>query len=297
MKFKSLLNLKLNNYYQIKEVFLKDKFYKKTLNYINKQKYIKSFKIHELRKISYDNKLPFGNILLFKGKVVGFLGSIYSRKNLYNDKYLNCNIHSWIVDEKHRMFSIFLFKKIIKKKCTVTALSPPTKLYQTYETLGFKKFNMFYKIIFTKKIFYNQNYESFNLKNYNAKLRLILNKKDNKIIQDYFKKKFIKFIFNNTKNKSSCFILGNITYKKNYIKVFNILYVSNKKFLKTNISIFCKLLSYKFNLSLCGEYFLNKHESVFRNKNLLNYKKKIRIYIKNKPSKFEFNNLYSELEY
>ena len=48
---------------------------------------------------------------------------------------------------------------------------------------------------------------------------------------------------------------------------------------------------------MCGEYILKKKESIFNNKNYINFTKKKEIYLRNKPLKFEFNNLYSELEY
>lgn len=92
-------------------------------------------------------------------------------------------------------------------------------------------------------------------------------------------------------------IIANISYKKKYLKVLNILYASNKKFIKKNINNFYKLISIKFNIFFCGEYILGKSVSNLVNKGFYNLKKQIIIYIKNKPPNFEFNNLYSELEY
>ena len=109
--------------------------------------------------------------------------------------------------------------------------------------------------------------------------------------------KNIKFIFCKNNKKPSSFIIANITYKKKYIKTINILYSTNKNYLKKNIQYFYELIASEFNVLMCGEYVLEKKDSIFNSNKYINFTKKKEIYLKNKPLKFEFNNLYSELEY
>ena len=66
--------------YQVREVFLGDNLYQKTLNYLKKQKYLDHSKIKELNKISFNKKFSVFNVLLYKQAIVGFLGTIFSKK-------------------------------------------------------------------------------------------------------------------------------------------------------------------------------------------------------------------------
>lgn len=147
-----MIPYKFKNYYQIKDVYLNDRYFKKTINYLKKQNYIKFLKVKKMISFFLNTNYPFCSILLHNKKIVGFLGTIISKKYSFNKKYLNCNIHSWIVNKNHRPFSILLFQNIIRKKFTITALSPPIKLFKTYQKLKFKKFLMFYNVILIKKI-------------------------------------------------------------------------------------------------------------------------------------------------
>jgi len=290
---------KFTNHYQIKDVYLNDRYFKKTISYLKKQNYIKFSKVKRMIGFFLKKNYPFCSILLFNKKIVGFLGTIISDKYSFNKKYLNCNIHSWIVDKKHRPLSSLLFQNIIKKKYTITALSPPLKLFETYKKLQFKKFIMIYNLILIKKFIniflFKQNnfYLELNLK----KIKQRLNKKDYQIYSDHQNLNFYRFLFCQKNKKTFCMIIANISHKKKYFKVLNIIYASNKKFLKKNINNFYKLISLKFNIIFCSEYLLKKRDSNLSNNNFFNVRKKITIYIKNKPLNFEFNNLYSELEY
>lgn len=298
MRYKKIISQKWAHAYQIKEVFFKDKLYQKTLDYINKQKYIDSSKVKELNETFLNKKFPFCNILVFEKRIVGFLGTIFSNKFTFNKKYTNCNVHSWIVDTKHRIFSSLLFNKIMDRNCTITALSPPAKLFETYEKMKFKKFNMYYNLIYIKKLPFLNNVNKFTLLHQDREIKKKLDKKNFRIFKDHSNKKFQRFIFYEKNKKPNSLIIANMTYKKKYLKILNILYVSNKNFLKKNIHSFCDLVSSEFNISLCSEYFIkSKKESVLSSGKIFNYKKKGTIYLKNKPSKLEFNNLYSELEY
>ena len=81
-----------------------------------------------------------------KKKIIRFVGTIFSQKK-YNKKiFLNCNIHSWMVDPNHRIGSSMLINQI-KKNCIITVLSSLLD-WQTFLKLGFKKFNMEYKNYF-----------------------------------------------------------------------------------------------------------------------------------------------------
>ncbi|NHC34883.1 hypothetical protein [Scytonema millei] len=78
---------------------------------------------------------------LFDGKeIVGFLGLIFSRREI-GDRVENfCNIHSWIVKPQYRDRSISLILPILRlKDCTLTDLSPAPRVIEILQSLGFKK--------------------------------------------------------------------------------------------------------------------------------------------------------------
>ena len=297
MRYKKIISQKWANIYQVREVFLRDNLYQKTLNYLKRQKHLDPNKIKELNKINYNKKFPVFNVLLHKKVIVGFLGTIFSNKFSYKIKYINCNVHSWLVDNNHRIVATLLFEKIMEKNCTITVLSSLPRLHKIFEKMKFQKLIMYYNLIFIKKLDLLKKKNSFTLEQNNREIKKRLDKKNLQISNDHSNKNYVKFVFCKKNEKLSSFIIANIVYKKKYIKTINILYSTNKNFLKKNIQQFYQLVASEFNVLMCGEYILKKKESIFNTKNYINFTKKKEIYLRNKPLKFEFNNLYSELEY
>ena len=297
MRYKKIISQKWANIYQVREVFLRDNLYQKTLNYLKRQKHLDPNKIKELNKINYNKKFPVFNVLLHKKVIVGFLGTIFSNKFSYKIKYINCNVHSWLVDNNHRIVATLLFEKIMEKNCTITVLSSLPRLHKIFEKMKFQKLIMYYNLIFIKKLDLLKKKNSFTLEQNNREIKKRLDKKNLQISNDHSNKNYVKFVFCKKNEKLSSFIIANIVYKKKYIKTINILYSTNKNFLKKHIQQFYQLVASEFNVLMCGEYILKKKESIFNNKNYINFTKKKEIYLRNKPLKFEFNNLYSELEY
>jgi len=297
MRYKKIISQKWASIYQVKEVFLKDKLYQKSLNYLKKQNHLDYNKIKILNKINFNKKFPVFNVLLHKNVIVGFLGTIFSNKISFNRRYVNCNVHSWLVDKNHRVVATLLFEKIIEKNCTITVLSSLPRLHKIFKKMKFQKINMYYNLTLIKKLSLLKNKNNFTLLQQKARITNLLDRENTKIYNDHSNENFIKFIFCKKNGKSSSFIVANIVYKKKFIKTINILYCSNKNYIKKNIQYFLKLVSTEFSVIMCGEYFLEKKESIFNNKNYINFYKKKEIYLKNRPLKFKFNNLYSELEY
>lgn len=297
MRYKKIISQKWANIYQVREVFLRDNLYQKTLNYLKRQKHLDPNKIKELNKINYNKKFPVFNVLLHKKVIVGFLGTIFSNKFSYKIKYINCNVHSWLVDNNHRIVATLLFEKIMEKNCTITVLSSLPRLHKIFEKMKFQKLIMYYNLIFIKKLDLLKKKNSFTLEQNNHEIKKRLDKKNLQISNDHSNKNYVKFVFCKKNEKLSSFIIANIVYKKKYIKTINILYSTNKNYLKKNIQYFYELIASEFNVLMCGEYVLEKKDSIFNSNKYINFTKKKEIYLKNKPLKFEFNNLYSEVEY
>ena len=98
------------------------------------------------------------------------MGTIFSYRNINQKNYSFCNLHTWIVDEKYRHYSMELMRRNIAQKdidfSIVTSANSKTESALT--AFGWKKIPV---------------------KKYNEKLYIILNLK--KTIHSYLKKKDI----------------------------------------------------------------------------------------------------------
>jgi len=214
MRYKKIISQKWANIYQVREVFLRDNLYQKTLNYLKRQKHLDPNKIKELNKINYNKKFPVFNVLLHKKVIVGFLGTIFSNKFSYKIKYINCNVHSWLVDNNHRIVATLLFEKIMEKNCTITVLSSLPRLHKIFEKMKFQKLIMYYNLIFIKKLDLLKKKNSFTLEQNNHEIKKRLDKKNLQISNDHSNKNYVKFVFCKKNEKLSSFIIANIVYKK-----------------------------------------------------------------------------------
>ena len=281
--------------YKVEKVFYKSRLYKQTLKYLKKQNNLNYSKVSILFNNFINKKYPICNVLVYDKKIVGFVGTTFSQKKFNKKNFLNCNIHSWMVDANHRIGSSMLINQI-KKNCIITVLSSLPRLDKTFLKLGFKKFNMEYKIVFIKNFFIKNNNLGFEILH---KQNLLMNKTsklEQKIIKDYNNSRFKKFIFFNSISKKSTFIIGDLTKKKRFFKTLNIIYCSDISFLKKNLSIFYTLIQRYFKAHFCGEFYIDKSKSILKNSNLSKIINKT-IYLKRTPKNYKFDLLYSETEF
>lgn len=284
------------NKYKVKKVYFGDKFYKLTLIYLKKQKYLSYFKILYLLKSFVIKKEPICNILIYDKKIVGFVGTFFSKK-IFSDKgYLVCNIHSWLVDINHRIAATLLLKKIYERKCLISVLSSLPELRNTFLKMGFNEYDLNYKIVFIKRLFIGKHNSNFQILQKGSISNIII-KKFHQLFKHYSDKKYKIFFFRKKNEKKGCLIISNIIYKKKVFKTLNIIYSSNPKYLKSNLKPFFDQVNTTFNVTTCGEYFLKNNNSLFGKNFNISLKKKKRIYLKFLPKKFIFDLLYSEVEF
>lgn len=292
---------KITNYwisrYSVRKVFFRDTLYKQTLKYLQKQRYLSFSKIFFLLNSFLNRNYPVCYILKKEKKIVGFVGTFFSKKK-YNKKiYLTCNIHSWLVDQNHRVASSLLFREIDKEKCLITVLTALPRLGNIFIRLGFKELMMTYKLILIKKFFSKQIDKKYQILNNINKINKKLPKKLRRILKVYSNKNYQKFLFTKEKAKSQSFIIGKYVYKKKYLKTFNLIYCSNINFINKNMKQFFQILSKRFGVSLFGEYFISSKNAIFKDNLNFFLTKNKKIYLKKMPSRFTFDLLYSETEF
>ena len=101
--------------YYVDPVFLNTQLETKSVKYLKNQNYLDFKKISQILKINYSKKSPLGYVLKTKKKIVGFVGTLFSKRKINNKNYIFCNIHTWIVNEANRITSHLLFDSLIKK--------------------------------------------------------------------------------------------------------------------------------------------------------------------------------------
>ncbi len=134
----------------IKPVFLKDSFYLNLIHFLENQTYLNVKKIKLILKNNFLLNMPIGYVMIdgFQN-IVGFLGTIFSNRTVNESEFLQCCLHTWIVDKKYRLYSHYLLLQILEeyKDLNIFTFNPIYKLERLY-----LKFNFSNKI-FIKKFF------------------------------------------------------------------------------------------------------------------------------------------------
>ena len=283
--------------YKVAPIYLKSKLENQSINYLKKQNYLDFKKIAQILKLNFNKKYPLGFVLKNKKNIVGFVGTLFSERKINKKNYKFCSIHTWVVNKEDRICSHMLFDILIKNKYVITVYSARNELCPTFEKMGFDIQIMKYRIVSLVNLF------SFNNKNYlieknKTKIKNKLTKENWKIYQDHLNPSFIKFlVFDERKKSNFSFIISKIIRKKKYFNVMNILYASNEKFLKENWNSINNKLSKEFKVSFCGQYFLKEKNCSIPNNIILSLNFKKNICVKNFPTKFKFDTIYSETIY
>ena len=261
------LNTRAKKSLTVKEVKLNDINYAKTMNYLMDQKLLGFSEINKILEANEDENFPIGNIFEDRqGRIVGFMGAFYYKKNDANLAFTLCNIHSWIVDRKHRNNSFYLLSSILNNELNFTAFTPVKNLVGLLLKFNFKKSSFYYRTIFNLKYFNffdNKHYISLNYDFIKTKLNL----NDLKKLNKYKKNIYLKFIIYDKYQSDYIFVIGSIITKRG-LNVLNVFYVSNVKLFKNNWNSFKSLISKKINIYIFSEYSFDLSKSFFP-KNIL----------------------------
>ncbi len=289
------LKQRINNNIEVIPVYKEDKYEILLDQFLKAQNYLKPEKILSIIKIRFLNDNPIGYILYKdKKKVVGFLGTIFSKRQIFKKSISHCYLHSWIVDNEFRAQSFRLLMPILEKNLFISTYSPISSLEGLYRKLDFEEKSFKTKLIFSfplksfqnKKVNITENHSFF----YNSlpdDLKQIYKdhvSSNNNIIFSYFD--------NNIND--NILIIAKKKYKKVFLPVLEIIYVSNlTKFRNNRKNIIFELFK-KFKILFYVENFFND-DSIFNGKNPFYKESKKKAYYKNIPDNFKYDFLYSEL--
>lgn len=83
---------------------------------------------------------PLGFVLVDEDKIVGYLGTICSRRTIEGRREKFCNITSWVTDKNHRQQAIMLLTPILKlADYTITNQTPAKHIHPLFTKLGFQE--------------------------------------------------------------------------------------------------------------------------------------------------------------
>ena len=187
---------------KIEEVYLNSKSYSDAIKYLQDQKYLEFTSINKLLNNIFSTEHPIGYVIKNEKKaIVGFMGTIYSKRNFNNQEYTYCNIHSWIVEEKYRLNSFLLLTPLVSQEITLTAFTPVKSLIGLLEKFNFKKIKMKYRFIllFNFSIFKKND---FFIEKDSNEIKKRINKSDLKIYENYYSLPYEKFLIINKKDNS-----------------------------------------------------------------------------------------------
>jgi len=280
---------------KIEEVYLNSKSYSETIKYLKEQKYLKFPSINKLLNNIFSTKHPIGYVIKNEKKtIVGFMGTIYSKRNFNNQEYTYCNIHSWVVEEKYRINSFLLLTPLANQEITLTAFTPVKSLIGLLEKFNFRKIKMKYRIalLFNFSIFKKND---FFIEKDSNEIKKRINKTDIKIYESYYSLPYEKFLIINKKDTSKYFLVIASRVKKKGLSVLNLFYISHIVEFKRNWNEFKHLISREFSINLCSQYFFDDNYGALPNDIFLSKTKEKYVCVKNLPSNINVDTLYSDL--
>ena len=281
--------------YNVDEVFFNSKLETQTIEYLKNQNYLAYEGISKILMIKFDDTYPFGYVLKCENEIVGFLGTIFSQRKINSKNYIYCNLHTWIVNKSHRLNSYLLLLPIVEKNCLIMTFTPVKSLIGLYQKFGFEKLEMKYKIISLISLFSLFKKNLLRIEKNFDQIKKKLNEDELKIYQDHADSSFIKFIVFDINDQSNFTLMICTKVKKKFFNVFNILYTSNKPFVKKNWQSISKRVLKEFKVYFCGQYFLDKSECTIPDKTSLSKNFNRNICVKNFPDNMSFDILYSEI--
>ena len=281
--------------YNVDEVFFNSKLETQTIEYLKNQNYLAYEGISKILMIKFDETYPFGYVLKCENEIVGFLGTIFSQRKINSKNYIYCNLHTWIVNKSHRLNSYLLLLPIVEKNCLIMTFTPVKSLIGLYQKFGFEKLEMKYKIISLISLFSLFKKNLLRIEKNFDQIKKKLNEDELKIYQDHADSSFIKFIVFDINDQSNFTLMICTKVKKKFFNVFNILYTSNKPFVKKNWQSISKRVLKEFKVYFCGQYFLDKSECTIPDKTSLSKNFNRNICVKNFPDNMSFDILYSEI--
>lgn len=263
--------------------------------FLKTQKYLDPKEIFEILKINFNSDKPIGYVLIKNDKdVIGFLGTIFSKRLIEENRVEHCYLHSWIVCEKHRFEAFKLIMPILKKSMFLSTFSPIKTLEGLYKKLGFSEIQFFSKfILFLPNLRFKE--DDLYLSDDYYFFEKYLSNKNKIILKDHMFTNTKKMMIYSDKNPNdNLLIIVKKKIKMKILPIIEIIYISDADKFKLYESKISLEFFKKFKTFFLKFNNIEQNKSFLKNSLLLRNIKKKAFYYK-RPSNFKFDILYSEL--
>ena len=242
---------------------------------------------------------PLGYIMrnTNNNSIIGFLGTICSKRQLNNVEVVCCNLVHWYVEKEFRIYGYAFFFPLLEKKIILNATTPRNSIIGLY-----KKFNFEIKVTkYTAGLgininsLFSKDYKRFTIISKEEEINNTLDYSDKKIYQDHKNYNCLNFVIIDKKKKlEPCFFVTkkNIRY---YMTVLDIVYASNFKQYKEYAPEIFTNISLKYKILFIGQRYFNNFEKFQNNPNFLTKTKDKFFVIKTYNNHYISDVLYSDL--
>ena len=219
------------------------------------------------------NENPLGYFMrnTDNNNIVGFLGTICSKRNIQGKEIICCNLVHWFVEKEFRVFAYAFFFPLMERKIIVYATTPRKSILGIY-----KKFNFDIKVakysaglgINILKLF-SKNYYRFYLIKNKDEIKKQLNPEESKIFEDHKDYNCLNILIKDKTNKLKPLYLLIKKSKKYNLNVLDILYFSNLGEYKNYAPEICTKICLSFLKLFIGQLYFNTDNKLIYNPNFL----------------------------
>ncbi|MBC8552745.1 MAG: hypothetical protein H8D23_24225 [Candidatus Brocadiales bacterium] len=209
-------------------------------NYLTKEDWRQSFINHWHSTEDY-----CGYVLLDQDEVVGYLGIVFSDREINGRRQKFCNFHTWVVKDQYRSEALLLLYPLLRLRgYTLTNFTPSENVYTILKRLGFKDYENRIKLIpFLPTISSLTGEWSFWFDN--DKIEHVLNEKDLNIYHDHLRFKCAHVLVK--KDNTYCYMILTRVKKKHLpFAVFN--YISHLGVFLERVWSICPIISMRLRV-------------------------------------------------
>jgi hypothetical protein len=172
----------------------------------------------------------FGYVLTDNFKVVGYLGGIFSNREINGQVEKFCNLSAWIIDESYKKHGLSLFLPILQlEDYTITNFSSAEKTYIISKKLGFEDINT--RLVYIPPIPQLAGKRKVEIEIDTPDFEKHLDAKDQKIYKDHLKFKAHHIVLSD--ENEYCYLI--IKKEPAYIRIVYYLNSVFRKIFKTNM--------------------------------------------------------------
>ena len=204
-------------------------------------------------------------------KIVGFLGTICSRRLIHGKEIVCCNLVHWFVEKEFRVFAYAFFFPLMEREIIVYATTPRESIIGIYKKFNFDitiaKYTAGVGINFLT--FFSKNFKRFSIIKNEDEILEQLNYEDRKIFQEHKKYNCINILIKDKSNQLKPSYLLIKKSRRYNLNVLDILYFSNLKEYKKYAPAICTKICLSFLNIFIGQLYFNTENKLIYNPNFL----------------------------